>query len=113
MKKPSLIFLCGCLCILFALPSNAQESKKKSELLKVAEEEEDGPLVFKFEPDFVDKNEKRKEEIAFTKSIIDSLDVSERKRLKLLRDLYKNGVSKRLKKALLVENTFEDFDEEH
>lgn len=73
-----------------------------------AQEEEEGPKVFKFEPDLVSSNEKRKAEIAHARSIIDTLDVSERKRLKLLRDLYKNGVSRRLKKALLVENTFEE-----
>jgi len=73
--------------------------------------EDDGPIMFRFEPDFVDKNEKRKEEIAKTRSIIDTLKVSERKRLKLLRDLYKNGISRRLQKALLVENSFEDIDE--
>ncbi|TMM57265.1 hypothetical protein FEE95_12320 [Maribacter algarum] len=110
MKKSTLLFFCTFFCLLFAIPTTAQETTKKAEAPKATEEEE-GPLMFKFEPNFISKNEKRKEEIALTRSIIDSLDVSERKRLKLLKDLYKNGVSKRLKKALLVENNFEDVDE--
>jgi len=93
----------------FTWSALGQESSEKNDAPKAIEEDE-GPVMFKFEPNFLEQNEKRKEEIALTKSIIDSLDVSERKRLKLLRDLYKNGVSKRLRKALLVENTYEDID---
>jgi len=110
MKKSSFTFLCTCFCLLFALSSIAQESVKKADTPK-AVEEEDGPIMFKFEPDFESQNKKRKSEIALTKSIIDTMSISERRRLKLLRDLYKNGVSKRLQKALLVENTYEDIED--
>lgn len=96
--------------MLALVSAQAQESPKKSDSPKTTEEEE-GPIMFKFEPDFMHHNEKRKAEIALTRSIIDTLDISERKRLKLLRDLYKNGVSKRLQKAILVENTYEDIEE--
>jgi len=96
--------------MMYTHSSSAQEPKEKVESPKTTEEE-GGPVMFKFEPDFESQNKKRKAEIAHTKSIIDSLDVSERRRLKLLRDLYKNGVSKRLKKVLLAENTFEDIEE--
>lgn len=92
--------------MLFAISVTAQTPSEKKEAPKVVEEDE--PIMFTFEPDFKNQNEKRKAEIARTRSIIDTLDVSERRRLKLLRDLYKNGVSKRLQKVLLVENTFED-----
>ena len=54
------------------------------------------------------KNEQRKAEIAHTRKMIDTLQISDRKRLKLLKDLRKNGMSKRLKKALLVETKFDD-----
>lgn len=96
--------------MLASLSVLAQESPKNVAAPKATEEEE-GPIMFKFEPDFVYQNERRKAEIALTRSIIDTLDISERKRLKLLRDLYKNGVSKRLQKAILVENTYEDIEE--
>lgn len=68
----------------------------------------DVPIVFKFEPDFLIKNKQRKAEIADTKKRIDTLNISDRKRLKLLKDLYKKGVSKRLKKALSVEPKFDE-----
>lgn len=110
MKKIPLVFLCTFLCTLCTLSVVAQEASKKVGTAQVTEEEE-GPLVFKFEPNFINQNEKRKAEIALTRSIIDTLDVSERKRLKLLRDLYKNGVSKRLQKALIAENTYEDIED--
>ena len=98
--------------MLFSVSIKAQETKekvpeKKESKEKILEEEE-GPFMFKFEPDFEDQQSKKKAIIALTRSIIDTLDISERKRLKLLRDLYKNGVSKRLEKAILVETTFEE-----
>lgn len=119
MNKISQLFLCSCFCMLFAVSATAQNTASsvsqhktdKQEPSKVLEEEEDGPIMFMFEPDFENVNEKRKAEIAQTKSIIDTLDVSERKRVKLLRDLYKNGVSKRLQKALLAENNYEDIED--
>lgn len=110
MKKTPRVLLYTCVCMLFVLSMEAQDSPKKNKETVVLEEDE-GPIMFKFEPDFQLKNDKRKSEIALTKNIIDSLAVSDRKRLKLLRDLYKNGVSKRLKRALLAENTYEDIEE--
>lgn len=71
-------------------------------------DETDEPVMFKFEPDFLAKNKQRKIAIAKTRKIIDTLPVTDRKRQRLLKDLYKNGVSKRLKKALLVETKFDD-----
>lgn len=108
MKTASGFIFCICFFLLFISPAVAQQAGEQKEAVKVGEEDE-GPVMFKFEPDFMSANAKRKAEIARTRSIIDTLDISERKRLKLLRDLYKNGVSKRLQKALLVQNTYEDF----
>lgn len=110
MKKTSLVFLCTCFCLLLRLSAVAQESPKKIDTLKIFDVEEQS-IIFKFEPDFIDQNEKRRAEIALTRSMIDTLNVSERMRLKLLKDLYKNGVSKRLQKALLAENTYEDIED--
>lgn len=93
--------------MLFSISTQAQETPKKETKEKVLEEDE-GPMMFRFEPDFVDQQSKKKAKIALTRSIIDTLDISERKRLKLLRDLYKNGVSKRLEKAILVKSEFEE-----
>lgn len=96
--------------MLTSVSIQAQESPVKKDTTHLVDEDE-GPAVFKFEPDFVNQNEKRKAEIATAKSIIDTLQISERRRLKLIRDLYKNGISKRLQKALLVENNYEDIED--
>ncbi len=107
MKKKSLVLLCTFFCLFLSVSTIAQDTTKKTDAPKAVEEHE-GPIVFKFEPDFTSKNNKRKAEIAHTRSIIDTLSITERKRVKLLRDLYRKGVSKRLEKALLADNTFED-----
>ena len=75
-------------------------------------EEEEGPLVLKFEPKFLTSVEVRRAEMKRTRQILDTLDISERRRKKLLKDLYKNGLTKRLSKAILVDTQFEDDIEE-
>ncbi|MGB5553760.1 MAG: hypothetical protein WBM83_03810 [Flavobacteriaceae bacterium] len=73
--------------------------------------EEDGPILLKFEPNFTDLNEQRMAEISHTRAILDTLDISDRKRRQLLKELYKNGISQKLSKALWVETTFEDIED--
>lgn len=109
MKKIAVIALVAGWFIFYTPELTAQDSlqKKANNLL---EEEEDGPLMYKFEPDFIIAEEQRKAEIMQTRSILDTMDISEAKRRRLLRDLYKNGVSKRLSKALYAETKFEDAD---
>ncbi len=87
-----------------------QEVKKNNEnkTQSSVEEEDEGPSMFRFEPDFLDTKQKRREEMARTRSIIDTLKISDARRRKLLRDLYKNGVTKRLSKILVAETKFED-----
>ena len=52
--------------------------------------------------------ETRRSEILLIRAMIDSLDISEGKRKKLKRDLYKNNSSKKLNKILLANNKFEE-----
>lgn len=87
---------------------NSLEDKKTS----LVEEEEEGPLMYKFEPNFLSAEEQRKRDIKFARLIIDTLTISERKRRRLLKDLYKNGISERLSKTLLVDTKFEDLGNE-
>lgn len=68
----------------------------------------EGPLMYKFEPNFLGTEERRKKDIEFARAIIDTLTISERKRRRLLKDLYKNGVSERLTNTWLVDSKFED-----
>ena len=69
-------------------------------------------LLLKFEPDFMNSVAERREYIRRTRAILDTLDIPERRRRKLLRDLHKNGLTKRLSKALVAETEFEDEIEE-
>ena len=88
----------------------AQETSKKVQD-PMMEEEEEGPLMYKFEPDFITTNEKRSKEIAMTRNLIENMDISDNKRRRLLRDLYKNEPSKRLQKVLVADVKFEDVKE--
>ena len=71
-------------------------------------------LMERFAPDISLSVEERKEkrvrylaDIKMKKSILDTMDISERKRQKLLSDLYKNPFSQRLHKAM-ADVKFED-----
>jgi len=74
--------------------------------------DEEGPLMYKFEPNFLDAEEQKKLDIEFARAIIDTLSISEHKRRRLLKDLYKNGVSERLYRTWLVDTKYEDVDDE-
>ena len=67
-------------------------------------EEERIPLIFSYAPEYNATEKHEREALAAKISHIDSLDISETKRYKLIRDLYRNKDSKRLHKALLVED---------
>jgi len=106
MKKVLLLLFC---IGLFALSTNellAQQKPQKEAKLK--SEEEEGPMLFKFEPDYLPAQEARRKEILLMRTMIDSLDISENKRQKLIRELYKNNGSRKLNKILLANNKFEE-----
>ncbi len=66
------------------------------------------PKLFKFEPDYLAAKEAQRKEILLKRALIDSMDISEGRRQKLVRDLYRNKDSKRLTKILLANNKFEE-----
>jgi len=109
MKKTLLLSFFGCLlfCCSHTLQAQQQEQKENPNIKTVAEEEE-GPAMFKFEPNFLATAEQRKARIDHARKILDTLDISERRRRKLLKDLYKNGVSERLSKTLYADTKYED-----
>ena len=94
------------LCALSTNELLAQQKPQKE--AKLQEEEEEGPMLFKFEPDYLGVEEARRKEILLMRAMIDSLDISESKRQKLIRELYKNNGSRRLNKILLANNKFEE-----
>lgn len=109
MKNISFRIICIVLLVLGIGNIYAQDQPKKQIDLSYLDETNE-PAMFKFEPDFIAKNKQRKVAIAHTRKIIDTLNVTDRKRQRLLKDLYKNGLSKRLKKALFVETKFEEIE---
>lgn len=111
--KRNVVLLAGILICAIGVPEGFAQTGTPVQTGKISDslEEDEGPIMFKFEPDYLTAIEKRREEIAKTKSIIDTLDISENKRRKLLRDLYRNGLSKRLSKVLLATTEFEDIEE--
>ncbi len=109
MKKSIPVFLCAGIFALGTLSMTAQETSNKVKESRI--EEEEGPLMYKFEPDFIAANEKHSKEIAMTRKLLENLDISDNKRRRLLRDLYKNEPSKRLQKALVADIKFEDVED--
>lgn len=109
MKNISFRIICIVLLVLGMGNIYAQDQPKKQIDLSYLDETNE-PAMFKFEPDFIAKNKQRKVAIAHTRKIIDTLNVTDRKRQRLLKDLYKNGLSKRLKKALFVETKFDEIE---
>lgn len=87
----------------------AQQTPQKQ--AKLQEDEEEGPALFKLEPDYLASEEARRKEIVLMRTLIDSMDISEGKRQKLVRDLYRNKDSKRLTKILLANNKFEELED--
>lgn len=116
MKTIKYIGIIAC-CAL--LPSLVQAQNKETEKEKAALKVTKYTVMEKFEPNFVTSPKERirlkRARIALVKkqrSIIDTLDVSERKRRRLLRDLYNNPFSDRLSRNVIVETEFSDEDQE-
>lgn len=106
MKKTALLLLC--LWVYFAgTPETFAQEKPQKEAKEKAESEK-GPALFEYEPDFLAAEEARRAEMERILGIIDTLDISETRRLKLIRDLYRRKDSKRLSKILLADTEFED-----
>lgn len=112
MRRIFFGFCCTLFLFLGSYSAHGQSNLDKNITIDVKKEikEDEGPVMFKFEPDYTATIEKRRDEIARTKEILDTLDISENRRRKLLRDLYKSGVSKRLSKVLVVDSSFEDLE---
>ena len=79
------------------------EAQEKPQL-EAKLEEERIPLIFSYAPEYNATEQRERETLAAKIAQIDSLDISETRRYKLIRDLYRNKDSKRLHKALMVED---------
>ncbi len=108
MKKISLLPFLVCSFIIGITNTIAQNNKNGATLDSLAKAEEDGLLMFKFEPDYLASIEARKTDIREGIKIIDTMDISDRKRRKLIKQLFKSTPSKKDSKTRLVETKFED-----
>jgi len=78
MKKIPLLLLCAGMYFFGANDLIAQQTPQKQAILQ--EEAEEGPALFKFEPDYLASEEARRKEILLMRTLIDSMDISEGKR---------------------------------
>tara|TARA_R110002020_G_scaffold21009_6_gene71366 strand:- start:24548 stop:24943 length:396 start_codon:yes stop_codon:yes gene_type:complete len=95
------LLLCGTVA---TAQQNTEQNKKPSFKVKKY------TIMEQFEPDMVvpvDKRillkEERFEQIQERREILDTLDISERKKRKILRDIYMNPLSDRLSEVLVTE----------
>lgn len=66
------------------------------------EEAQQGPVLFDYDSTYLAAIEAERAELLRKKTLIDSMDISNSLREKLIRDLYKAKPTKRLTKALLA-----------
>lgn len=107
MKKLSLVLFFLNALFLSSFEMTAQDTAQK-EINHKDNEEEEGPLMFKFEPDFLISVAERREELKRKRELLDTMDISDRKRRKLLKNLLKTTKIKHPPKVLVTDNTFEN-----
>jgi len=115
MKNTLKYALLVCLCSLsFSIKAqdtaqNDEAAPKDLASIEVeAEEEDSAPSIFKFEPDYLTSVETERKEVKENKEILDTLSVSERRRKKLLKRMFKNDFKQHLSKKGLVGTKYED-----
>lgn len=110
MKKLFFLSLCGACMIGHGLTAQTkiQDSSITKKKTKRAVEEDEGPIMLKFEPDYAAEQLKRRNAILEKRRMIDTMDISEKRKLRLIKELYRDLNSKRVQKALLAETKFED-----
>jgi hypothetical protein len=111
-------FFFGCSAIFAQESTSELTTVKKTATLKIDKSNvkvQRHTVMSRFEPEFAstqkERLEKRRERIAVTElkiRILDTLNISERKKRILLRDLKYTPYSNRLNKATLVNTQFED-----
>ncbi len=107
MKKLPYLLLPFIFLMAGANANSQQNNTDNKEIQKIDKEEDDGPSLFKFEPTYMTSMAAKRERLRRTRELLDTMDISDLKRKRLLKDLYKNGLTDRLE-LLLTETKFED-----
>ncbi|MDO1511149.1 hypothetical protein Q2T41_00545 [Maribacter confluentis] len=94
-------------CLLFSVATvHAQtDSLQKKSSWSV---EEDGPIMYQFEPNYAAVQLKRRMALLQKIRALDTLDISEKKRLRLIKALYKDLNSEKVQKTILADTQFEE-----
>ncbi|MFK5974592.1 MAG: hypothetical protein QM485_15100 [Flavobacteriaceae bacterium] len=110
MKKLSFVLFFLYALVLSSLKMTAQDISQK-EINPKDKEEEEGPILFKFEPDFLISVTERREELQRKKKLLDTMDISARRRRKLLKNLLKTTRFKDPSKVLVTDTSFENLED--
>lgn len=96
----SLCLFCGFLAAVQAQELTAQQKERQNW------QKNKPPRLFVYDSSYVASLKAERENFLRTKALIDCLKISDKKREKLIRDLYRHKRSKRLNKILLATTTF-------
>ncbi|MGC1514968.1 MAG: hypothetical protein WA810_05280 [Maribacter sp.] len=96
--------LCG--CFLTGLGINAQVASPETPLPQAVED--DQPMMYQFEPNYVSAREVHREALLEKIKALDTLPISDKKRLRLIKSLYKDLNSEKFQKTIMANTQFED-----
>ena len=99
MRTLGFLMVFGVCCLAIVPAAHAQTAQQKA---RQQEESQQGPMLFDYDSTYLASLASEREEFLKKKILIDSMDISENFRAKLIRDLYKAKPTKRLTKALLA-----------
>ena len=71
---------------------------------------EDESIMFKFEPNYKTTRVQHRETLLKRIKALDSLPISDKKRLRLIKEIYRNSHTDKFQKAMLINAKFEDDD---
>lgn len=89
----------------------AHSQNSESTKAKVAIEENE-PIMLQFEPNYASAQLKRREALLLKIKALDTLNISEKKRIRLIKSLYKDLNSEKFQKTIGLETQFKDVADE-
>lgn len=109
MKRKIKIVVVICLLstsISLVAQENSSETIKKTDIQDSSDEKSSS--IFRFEPDYLTSVENERAQQRKNREILDTLSISERKKKRLLKKVFKNDFSEYLSKTTVVDTKFED-----
>lgn len=101
------IFCMACCCF-FATATVGYGQTSDTQKKSLFPEDEDLPIMYQFEPNYMATKTERREALLEKIHALDTLPISEKKRLKLIKALYKDLNSEKFNKTMLANTHFED-----